>query len=88
MMNFLACGAGLVAGMLAVLAVTRLGGLDLTAFTSHNRYFAVSGVIHPRLTAFSLWAPPAVSLLFSLAAAVWPAALVARKRTADILRLV
>ena len=87
LMNLIACAAGLVTGVLAVLVVTQSGGIDLTAFTSHNRYFGVSGVIYPRLTAFSLWAPPATSLVFSLVAAVWPAALIARKRAADILRL-
>lgn len=88
LMNVGACAVGALTGILAVLAVDGMGGIDLTAFTSHNRYFAVSGVIYPRLTPFSLWAPPAVSLVFSLLAAVWPAALVARKRAADILRLV
>lgn len=88
LMNLAACAVGLLAGVLAVLAVTWVGGIDITAFTTHNRYFSVSGVLYPRLTAFSLWAPPAVSLLFSMIAAVWPAALVARRRAADILRLV
>jgi ABC-type lipoprotein release transport system permease subunit len=88
LMNLAACGAGLLMGVLTVLAVARLGGIDISAFTSHNRYFAVSGVITPRLTAFSLWAPPAVSLVFSLLAGIWPALLVARKRAADILRMV
>ena len=87
LMNLFACAAGLVTGVLAVLAVIQSGGLDLTAFTSHNRYFAVSGVIYPRLTVFSLWAPPATSLVFSLVAAIWPAVLIARRRAADILRL-
>lgn len=88
LMNLMACVAGLTIGVLAVLVVAQLGGIDLTALTSHNRYFSVSGVIYPRLTAFSLWAPPAVSIVFSLMAALWPAVLVARKRAADILRLV
>jgi ABC-type lipoprotein release transport system permease subunit len=88
LMNLAACGAGLLIGVLTVLTVTWLGGIDISAFTSHNRYFAVSGIIFPRLTAFSLWAPPAVSLVFSLVAGVWPALLVARKRAADILRMV
>lgn len=88
LMNVLACGAGLLIGLFAVLTVAHMGGIDISAFTSHNRYFAVSGVILPRLTAFSLWAPPATSLLFSLVAAFWPAALVAREKVADILRMV
>lgn len=88
LMNLIGCGAGLLIGVFAVLGTAQWGGIDITAFTSHNRYFSVSGVIYPRLTAFSLWAPPAASLLFGLVAAVWPAALVARKKAADILRLV
>jgi len=88
LMNAVACCAGLVIGVLAVGIAAHLGGIDIGAFTSHNRYFAVSGVIVPRLTAFSLWAPPAVSLGFSLMAAVWPAALVSRKKAADILRVI
>jgi ABC-type lipoprotein release transport system permease subunit len=86
LMNLMGCAAGMLIGVLAVEVVSQLGGIDLTTFTSHNRYFAVSGVLYPRLTAFSIWAPPLVSFVFSLFAAMWPAALVARKRVADILR--
>lgn len=88
LMNILACGMGLLIGLLAVMTVSHMGGIDISAFTSHNRYFAVSGIIMPRLTVFSLWTPPATSLLFSLVAAFWPAALVARQKVADILRMV
>lgn len=88
LMNAVACCAGLVIGALAVGIAAHLGGIDIGAFTSHNRYFAVSGVIVPRLTALSLWAPPVVSLGFSLLAAVWPAVLVRRKKAADILRAI
>jgi len=88
LMNLMACGAGLLAGVGAALAVAHTGGIDLSAFTSHNRYFAVSGVIYPRLTTFSLWAPPAVCLGFSLLSGIWPALMVARKRAADILRMI
>ncbi|RTZ94745.1 MAG: hypothetical protein DSY90_15280 [Deltaproteobacteria bacterium] len=87
-MNGIACGIGLVIGAVAVWGVTRAGGIDLTAFTSHNRYFSVSGIIYPRLTAFSLLTPPAISFLFSLVAAIWPMALLVRKKTADIMRMV
>lgn len=86
LMNLMGCTAGLMIGILAVKVVSHLGGIDLSAFTSHNRYFAVSGILYPRLTPFSMWTPPVVSFIFSLFAAVWPAALVARKRVADILR--
>ena len=44
-------------------------------------------MIYPRLTDFSLWSPPALALVFSLGAAIWPALLVARKKAADILKV-
>jgi ABC-type lipoprotein release transport system permease subunit len=87
-MNLAASCIGILAGVLAVFITNDAGGLDLTAFTSHNRYFAVSGVIFPRLTFFSLYSPPMVSFLFCLFAAIWPAVLIARKKAADILRIV
>jgi ABC-type lipoprotein release transport system permease subunit len=85
LMNLAASLAGILAGTVAVMLVGATG-IDLTAFTSHNRYFAVSGMIYPRLTAFSLWSPPALALVFSLGSAIWPALLVARKKAADILK--
>lgn len=88
MMNLLACAVGLLIGVSAVLLTAHAGGIDIGRFTSHNRYFTVSGVILPHLTAFSLWTPPVTAIIFSLLAAVWPAWLVARKKAADILRLV
>jgi len=61
-------------------------GVDLGAMTSHNQYFVVSGVIHPRLTLSGLLLPPALALAFALLAGVWPAAMVARQRPAEVLR--
>jgi ABC-type lipoprotein release transport system permease subunit len=87
-LNLLACAAGTLIGVLSVVGVSQAGGIDISAFTSHNRYFAVSGVIVPRLTVFSLWLPPATALLFGLLAAIWPAGLVMRKKPADILRMI
>lgn len=63
-------------------------GIDLGRFTSHNRYFAVSGVIFPRATAFSLLAPPVLAIAAGLLSALWPIGLVLRKKTADILRMI
>jgi ABC-type lipoprotein release transport system permease subunit len=80
-----AAAAGTAAGAAAVLLVARTG-IDLGAFTSHNPYFVVSGVIVPRLTAYSLGAPPLLALGFGLLAAVWPVAMVVRQRAAQILR--
>lgn len=87
-MNLAAILMGIIGGISVVFLVEKTGGIDLTAFTSHNRYFAVSGVISPRLTPYSLCLPPLVSFLFGLLSAIWPAMLVARKRSAEILRIV
>jgi len=57
MMNLAASCGGVVLGV-AVTYLVSSTGIDLTAFTSHNRYFAVSGIVIPRLTVYSLWAPP------------------------------
>jgi ABC-type lipoprotein release transport system permease subunit len=85
MMIFVASCVGVALGALVTYLVG-ISGIDLTAFTSHNRYFAVSGVVIPRLTVYSLWAPPIIAFCFGLAASIWPAVLVVRSRTADILR--
>ena len=87
-LNLLACSVGVLIGVTAVFAVSHAGGIDISAFTSHNRYFSVSGEIVPRLTVFSLWLPPATALFFSLLAAAWPALLVVRKKAADVLRMI
>jgi ABC-type lipoprotein release transport system permease subunit len=87
LLNFFASSAGLLLGVVAVGLVANTG-IDMSALTSHNRYFAVSGLVIPRLTAYSLGLPPAVALLFSLSAAIWPALLVVRSKTSDILRAV
>lgn len=79
------CLSGCLAGTFLVWIVGKTG-IDLTSFTSHNQYFAVSGVIYPRLTLFSLGAPPLAAFLFSLPAAAWPTSLLIRKKTADIMR--
>lgn len=85
LMSLAAAALGVALGVATVLLFRRTG-IDLTALTSHNRYFAVSGVVVPRLTPYSLWIPPTLAVLFSLAAAVWPAVTVVRSRTADVLR--
>lgn len=88
LMNLTASVIGVLAGLAAVFLVGRMGGIDLTAFTSHNQYFAVSGVIFPRLTSYSLCIPPLLSLVCSLASSIWPAFLLARRKAATILRII
>jgi ABC-type antimicrobial peptide transport system permease subunit len=85
MMNLVASMVGILCGFSAVLIAGRTG-IDLTYFTSHNRYFVVSGVVFPRLTFYSLCLPPMLAFFFSMVSAIWPAWLIARKKAADILR--
>jgi hypothetical protein len=85
LMIFVAACGGVALGAVVTYLVG-ITGIDLTTFTSHNRYFAVSGIVVPRLTLYSLWAPPMIAFCFGLAASIWPAVLVVRSRTADILR--
>lgn len=63
-------------------------GIDIGAFTSHNQYFSVSGMLYPRLTGLALFTPPLVAVVFGLAAAIWPIVTIIRKNPADILRSV
>lgn len=85
-------GLTLAASALGVLigcAVTLLAagpGVDLGAMTSHNQYFAVSGVIYPRLTLSGLVLPPLMALIFAILAGIWPVTMVARQRPAEVLR--
>ena len=85
MLTLIASAAGAAAGATAVAGFARTG-IDLTAFTSHNQYFAVSGVIYPRLTPYSLILPPVLALVFGKLAGVWPALFIIRKKPAEILR--
>jgi ABC-type lipoprotein release transport system permease subunit len=87
LLNMAAATLGVMLGIAVVFYVGQTG-IDLTAFTSHNRYFSVSGIIYPRLTAYSLWLPPALAFVFSLVGAIWPVVLVARKKAAEILRII
>lgn len=83
--NIIASLAGVLIGLAAVAVISRTG-IDLTSFTSHNRYFVVSGVIFPRLTFYSLVLPPLLAMVFSLLSGIWPALLVSRKKAVQILR--
>jgi ABC-type lipoprotein release transport system permease subunit len=82
--------AATVGTLLGVLTVTVFAqiGIDIGAFTSHNQYFSVSGMLYPRLTGLALFTPPLVAVVFGLAAAIWPIVTIIRKNPADILRSV
>ena len=85
LLNIIASFAGTLAGLTAVLLAAKTG-IDLSSFTSHNQYFAVSGLIIPRLTPFLFFLPSFLTLSFCLLSAVWPAMIVKRQRSSDILR--
>lgn len=87
LVNLFSSALGVALGA-AVTALFSSRGIDLGAFTSHNQYFSVSGVIYPRLTGYSLLLPPAAAFLFGLAASIWPALIVARRKAAEILRTI
>jgi ABC-type lipoprotein release transport system permease subunit len=87
LMNLAAVCIGVILGVTLV-SIVKSTGIDLTYFTSHNRYFAVSGIVFPRLTLPSLGFPPALALFFSLTATIWPIILLVRKKAADILRII
>jgi ABC-type lipoprotein release transport system permease subunit len=85
MLTLMASAAGAGVGAMAVAGFARTG-IDLTAFTSHNQYFAVSGTIYPRLTPYSFILPPVMALVFGALAAGWPVIVIIRKKPAEILR--
>ncbi len=80
-----AAALGTLAGALIVALFARIG-IDISAFTSHNQYFAVSGMLYPRLTGLALLTPPLSAMVFGMMAAVWPIVYIIRKNPADILR--
>ena len=85
LINIAASLSGIIIGLIAVYIAAR-SGIDLTSFTSHNKYFSVSGVIFPRLTFYSLFLPPFLAMVFSLISGIWPTLLVSRKKAVHILR--
>ncbi|MCF8109505.1 MAG: FtsX-like permease family protein, partial [Desulfohalobiaceae bacterium] len=86
LVNLLALFLGSLLGVFSVLVVQKTGGIDLSHWTSHNQYFIVSGLVHPRLTAYSLLFPPGLALFFSFLASVWPCIMIIRQHTVDLLR--
>ena len=87
LLTLAAATIGTLIGALMVVVFSHTG-IDISTYISHNQYFAVSGMLYPRLTGFALFAPPFVAVIFSLIAAVWPITYVLRKDPADILRSV
>ncbi len=85
LLTSISAAIGTLAGTLLV-AVFATTGIDIGAFTSHNQYFAVSGILTPRLTGPALLAPPVMAVIFGFVAAIWPIASIIRQNPAEILR--
>ncbi len=83
----IAATVGVLAGVAAVMVFSK-SGIDLSALTSHNQYFSVSGFIYPRLTPASIFAAPLLAFIFGIGAAIWPSFYIIRKSPAEILRSV
>jgi ABC-type lipoprotein release transport system permease subunit len=85
MMIFFAATIGVLTGALLVYALSG-PGIDISAFTSHNKYFIISGEIFPRLTIESLLYPPLMSLIICMLAAIWPAYTVSTNKITKVLK--
>jgi ABC-type lipoprotein release transport system permease subunit len=81
----LAVGLGLLVGG-CLSSAAALQGIDFSNFTSHNRYFVVSGVVYPRLTAAGIVWPGAIALGVSVLSSYLPTRMAGKKSTADMLR--
>ncbi len=77
--------AGLAVGACAA-GVWSRAGLDLSAWTSENVHFLVSGVVYPRLAARALVLPFVAATAFAVASALLPAMRAARVRAVEALR--
>lgn len=87
--SFMVCMAATVLGLALgwfLTGVTAHWGIDLGAFTSHNRYFVISGVVRPRTTLPGLCWPLLMALAVSLLSSYLPARVAARRITAETLR--
>ncbi len=77
--------AGLLTGWLAAY-ITACYGIDLSTFTSHNRYFIADSMVYPRITFQGLYLPFLISVIVSIVSSYLPARIAAKKMTVDALR--
>lgn len=87
--SFMVCATATVAGLALgwlLTGITAHYGIDLSSFTSHNRYFVMSGIVRPRMTFAGLYWPFVMALVVSLVSSYLPARVAARKITAETLR--
>jgi ABC-type lipoprotein release transport system permease subunit len=83
---FVAAAAGLALGALAT-SWTGFHGVDLSAYTSHNRYFVAGGIVRPVNTWGGLIKPFVMALVVSLFSSWFPARLAAKRVTVRVLRV-
>jgi ABC-type lipoprotein release transport system permease subunit len=73
-------------GGFGLAGLARIGGLDLSRWTSENPHFIASGVIYPRLTLRAMLLPIAVAMACGLTAALLPALRAGRMTVTEALR--
>ncbi|NNG00968.1 MAG: ABC transporter permease [Desulfobacteraceae bacterium] len=87
--NFMVCLLATLAGLAiggAMVAIAAHFGIDFSQWTSHNRYFVVTGVVRPRITVAGLLWPGLLSVMVSVGAAYFPSRIAGKRTAADMLR--
>jgi len=87
--SFIVCLAAGLTGLAVGYVLTQLTaliGIDFSSFTSHNRYFVVSGQVFPRVTAPALYWPALLVVGVSFMSSFLPARIAAKKTAAETLR--
>lgn len=86
LMCLVAGSTGLCLGSIATLIFGQMG-IDLGRWTSENPHFLLSGIIYPRLTWEMAMIPAMAVLSVGTVSSLWPAAIAARRRARDVMRL-
>ena len=89
MESALVCAVGAAAGMVlgaALAAAASAIGFDISHFTSSNRYFVVSSVIYPRLSADAFVWPGLMALVLAVLSSWLPARGIGRRLAAETMR--
>lgn len=87
--SLIVCLAAGLTGLMTGYVLTQLtavSGIDFSGFTSHNRYFVVSGRVFPRVTASGLYWPALLVVGVSFMSSFLPARIAAKKTAAETLR--
>jgi ABC-type lipoprotein release transport system permease subunit len=87
--SFIVCVCATMLGLFSGGLLTELisvYGIDFGYFTSHNRYFVVTGMVYPRITLAGLLWPGVIAVAVSLISSFIPARIAAKKITAETMR--